>query len=183
MSESSRQEVKVVPYNPNWAVEYEKEKTELLKTLSPHIVAIEHVGSTSIPHQDAKPIIDIFAAVEPLFDAAVYANLLNPHGYDYAETGMVGRHLFAKAQAGIRTHHLHILPIEGFYQRKEFLFRDYLRAHPEFVQEYGAVKSKLAEEYDSDPDGYTRAKTDFIQRVHDLARTERGLPLENVWEE
>ncbi|MBB6670382.1 hypothetical protein H7C19_06745 [Cohnella nanjingensis] len=40
----------------------------------------------------------------------------------------------------------------------------------------------LAEQYDSDPDGYTRAKTAFIQRVDDLARTERGLPLQKVWD-
>ncbi|WP_420852159.1 GrpB family protein [Paenibacillus hamazuiensis] len=63
------------------------------------------------------------------------------------------------------------------------LFSDYIPVHPELVKEYGELKRKLAEQYDSDPDGYTRAKTAFIQRVHDLARMERGLPLENVWEE
>ncbi|MFD1675780.1 GrpB family protein [Alicyclobacillus fodiniaquatilis] len=183
MSESSRQEVNVVPYNPNWTVEYGKERTALLKILSPHIVAIEHVGSTSIEHQDAKPIIDIFAAVKPFHNHAVYESLLSPHRYHYAETGMTGRHLFAKAYNGVRTHHLHILPIEGFYQRNQILFRDYLRAHPAFVQGYGAIKRNLAKEYHSDSDGYTRAKTAFIQRVVDLARAERGLPLENVWEE
>ncbi|MCC3373736.1 GrpB family protein [Cohnella sp. REN36] len=174
--------VHVIPYRSDWSLEFEKEKERLLGILAPHVVAIEHTGSTSIPNQEAKPIIDIFAAVHTLLNEQVYENLLIHSGYRYIETGMTGRHFFAKEYAGARTHHLHILPLEGFYERKEFLFRDYLRAHPEFVKEYGELKRMLAEQYDSDPDGYTRAKTAFIQRVDDLARTERGLPLQNVWE-
>lgn len=53
---------------------------------------------------------------------------------------MTGRHLFAKEFAGERTRHLHILPIEGFHERKELLFRDYLRKHPDLVKEYGELK-------------------------------------------
>lgn len=30
---------------------------------------------------------------------------------------------------------------------------------------------------------YTRSKTEFIQSVVDAARTEKGLPLQNVWED
>ncbi|WP_397376174.1 GrpB family protein [Paenibacillus sp. sptzw28] len=76
----------------------------------------------------------------------------------------------------------HILPIDGLYERKEILFRDYLRADPGLVKQYGELKRLLAEQYHSDPDGYTRAKTDFIQQVDDLVRTQKGLPLRKVWE-
>jgi GrpB-like predicted nucleotidyltransferase (UPF0157 family) len=183
MSGQNHYLVKVVPYRPEWSREFEREKRNLLELLAPHVVLIEHTGSTSIPDQESKPIIDMFAAVNTLQHESVYAELLSRNDYRYIVTGMTGRHLFAKQSAGERTHHLHIVPAEGFYERKELLFRDYLRAHPELVKEYGELKGRLAEQYRSDPDGYTRAKTAFIQRVVDLARTERGLPLQNVWEE
>ncbi|GIO29521.1 MULTISPECIES: GrpB family protein [Paenibacillus] len=183
MSAPQHYAVKVVPYRSDWSTEFEKEKARLLEILAPHVVTIEHTGSTSIPDQDAKPIIDISAAVHTLLDEQIYGDLLSHSGYRYIDTGMTGRHFFVKEHEGARTHHLHIFPLEGFYERNELLFRDYLRAHPEFVKEYGELKRTLAEQYHSDPDGYTRAKTAFIQRVVDLARTERGLPLQNVWED
>lgn len=182
MSEQNHYEVKVVPYRSEWSLEFENEKVRLLEILSPHIVTIEHSGSTSIPNQEAKPIIDMFAAVHTLQNESVYEDLLSNSDYRYVATGMIGRHLFAKEFAGERTHHLHILPIEGFFERNELLFRDYLRAHPDLVKEYSVLKHLLAEQYHSDPEGYTRAKTAFIQYVVDLARTKRGLPLQKVWE-
>lgn len=124
----------------------------------------------------------MFAAVHPLLNESVYAELLSNSNYRYVVTGMTGRHLFAKESSGVRTHHLHILPLEGFHERNELLFRDYLRAHPDFVQQYGELKRLLAERDPTDPEGYTRAKTAFIQHIVDLARTERGLPLQKVWD-
>ncbi|MEJ8548557.1 GrpB family protein [Brevibacillus borstelensis] len=182
MSAQNQHIVKIVPYSSKWSLEFEKEKSWLLEALDPHIVAIEHIGSTSIPNQEAKPIIDMFACVEQLLNERVYADLLSHSGYRYIQTGMPERHLFVKEFAGQRTHHLHIMPIEGFYERNELLFRDYLRDHPHLVKEYGELKRALAEQYHSDNEGYTRAKTAFIQHVVDLARTKRGLPLQKVWE-
>jgi GrpB-like predicted nucleotidyltransferase (UPF0157 family) len=182
MSDQNHYKIRVVPYNLEWPLEFEKEKEKLLEILGPHVVTIEHIGSTSVPNQAAKPIIDMFAAVHTLLNEAFYEDLLGNSCYRYIETGMIQRHLFAREFAGTRTHHLHILPFEGFYERKELLFRDYLRVHPELVKEYCELKRILAEQYYLDPDGYTRAKTAFIQRIDDLARIERGLPLQNVWE-
>jgi GrpB-like predicted nucleotidyltransferase (UPF0157 family) len=181
MSAKQNNLVNVVPYSSDWTLEFEKEKERLLEILAPHVVTIEHTGSTSIPNQDAKPIIDISAAVHTLLDKQVYENLLSNSGYRYIGAFKIGRHFFAKEHAGARTHHLHIFPLEGFHERNELLFRDYLRAHPDFVKEYGELKRVLAEQYHSDPEGYTRAKTAFIQRVVDLARIERKLPIQNVW--
>lgn len=178
----NRYEVKIVPYRSKWPLEFEEEKQRLLHILGANIVAIEHVGSTSIPELDAKPIIDMFAGVHTLLHVEAYANLLRNSGYCHVETGMTGRHFFAKESEGERTHHLHILPIEGWNDRKELLFRDYLRKHPELVKEYAELKNRLAQQYHSDPESYTRAKTAFIQRVDDLARSERGLSLRNVWD-
>ncbi|MFC0216413.1 GrpB family protein [Paenibacillus chartarius] len=182
MSEQNRYAIHVVPYSSMWAKKFAEEKERLLGILAPRIVTIEHVGSTSIPNQEAKPIIDMFAAVPALLHEQVYEKLLSSSGYRHVTTGMAGRHLFIKETDGERTHHLHILPAGGFYERNELLFRDFLRSHPQLVKEYGDLKRMLAETYPTDHEAYTRAKTDFIQRVVDLARTAKGLPLQKVWE-
>lgn len=66
MSEQNHYIVKVVSYNSKWPLEYEKEKQRLLDILDSNIFTIEHTGSTSIPNQEAKPIIDMFAGVHTL---------------------------------------------------------------------------------------------------------------------
>ncbi|MER2640780.1 GrpB family protein [Escherichia coli] len=38
---------------------------KLLHFFGSHAVAIEHIGSTAIPNQRAKPVIDIFIGVSP----------------------------------------------------------------------------------------------------------------------
>ena len=43
--------------------------------------------------------------------------------------------------------------------------RNYLRAHPEVAQEYGALKKQLALRCVDDIDGYTAGKTDVILRI------------------
>lgn len=85
---------------------------------------------------------------------------------------------------GTWTHNIHILPFDdGFYARNEFLLRDYLREHPELVREYGEMKRRSAQYDGMTMEQYTRSKTEFIQAVVDAARTEKGLPLQNVWED
>ncbi|WP_433087707.1 GrpB family protein [Dactylosporangium sp. CA-052675] len=77
--------------------------------------------------------------------------------------------------------HLHIVTTASWPTRNERLLRDHLLRHPAARDEYGRLKQSLAA---TNPDGdtYTRAKTDLIQRLVDAARTERGLPLQPVWE-
>ena len=60
--------VKVVDNNPNWPQEFEAEKQRLIDTFGDKIVAVEHIGSTSILGLAAKPIIDIVAAVKSFDD-------------------------------------------------------------------------------------------------------------------
>jgi len=59
--------------------------------------------------------------------------------------------------------------------------RDYLRRNRADAAQYGALKRGLATR-SSDGVTYTTAKTAFIQRIVDAARTERRLPLISVWE-
>ena len=55
--------IEIMEYNPDWTKNFEEEKIKLLRFFGSHAVAIEHIGSTAIPNQRAKPVIDIFIGV------------------------------------------------------------------------------------------------------------------------
>jgi GrpB-like predicted nucleotidyltransferase (UPF0157 family) len=71
--------------------------------------------------------------------------------------------------AGVRTHHLHLVPVRSPQWIRTIAFRDYLRAHPAVAAEYGGLKRRLAQQYQFDREAYTEAKHPFIARVADLA--------------
>ncbi|TDL57179.1 GrpB family protein [Paenibacillus dendritiformis] len=176
--------IKIIKYDANWIHAFQLEKSRISSFLKGEAMAIEHVGSTSIPGQDSKPIIDIFVGVSPFKESAYYQSVFEAEHYKYVQTGMNGRYLFSKFSNGTWTHNIHILPYnDEFYMRNEFLFRDYLQKHPDLVREYSEIKKRTAKINGVTMEQYTRSKTEFIQRVVDAARTEKGLPLQNVWED
>ena len=170
--------IEIMEYNPDWTKNFEEEKIKLLRFFGSHAVAIEHIGSTAIPNQRAKPVIDIFIGVSPFAKLTFYQRIFNAKEYHHTPTDMTSRY-----SNEVWTHNLHVLPYnDGFYLRNEFLLRDYLREHPKLADEYGEVKERAAMENGSTMEAYTRAKTEFIQKVIDAARKEKGLPLQSVWE-
>ena len=50
--------VVVMPYDERWAQDFEAIASEIRDSLGELALAIEHVGSTSVPGLSAKPIID-----------------------------------------------------------------------------------------------------------------------------
>jgi GrpB-like predicted nucleotidyltransferase (UPF0157 family) len=50
--------------------------------------------------------------------------------------------------------------------RRRLAFRDYLRARPDEARRYEALKRDLAVRYPTDREGYTDAKTEFVEAVY-----------------
>ena len=156
-------------YSDQWAALFEQEKQRLQTALGGHALAIEHVGSTSVPGLAAKPIIDIAVAIADLSKVADCVAPLAELGYHYkGEYGLAGRHYFNKGNP--RTHHLHMALPTSDHWRNHLLFRDYLRRHPETVAEYASLKRKLAAQFQSDIERYTDSKAPFISGVLEAAR-------------
>jgi GrpB-like predicted nucleotidyltransferase (UPF0157 family) len=170
-------------YCDHWKREFECEQEILTRVLGKEVKAIEHVGSTSISGQIAKPVIDIILAVSPFHKIPYFEQKLNSENYRLNPTEMVDRYLFSKyCDEKIWTHNLHVLPFDnGFFLRNEILFRDYMRKRPDLVKRFNCMKKELAMKDFGSLEGYTKAKTPFIQEVVDLARIEKGLPRQNVW--
>ncbi|MBQ4584435.1 MAG: GrpB family protein [Bacilli bacterium] len=156
--------VKLEPYTNEWKNEFEKEKEGLSTLLNDFKVDIQHVGSTSIEGCCAKPIIDILIGIESLDFSEKLIALFLEHGYIY-KFNVPGEIYFKKQCDGLTTHHIHIAPIQGQVWKNQILFRDYLRLHPEKLQEYMELKQDLAIQYPDERDRYSKEKEDFILQI------------------
>ena len=74
------------------------------------------------------------------------------------------RELLRRPSAAHRTHHLHLVADPEELAR-HIDFRDALRADPQLAQSYAALERGAAAQLSGDREGYTAAKTPFIQKV------------------
>ena len=162
--------VRVWPYNPAWPARFDDERQVLQQAIGEFATGgIHHVGSTSVPWLDAKPIIDILVGVRDLQDAHPCIGLVAPLGYVHAPYRAAEMLWFCKPHPRHRTHHLHLVPVSSARFRDELRFRDYLRSHDQARAEYSRLKHNLAERFRCDRDAYTQSKTAFVQDI--LRRT------------
>ena len=152
-----------------WKEWYIEEEASLKNTLL-KIERISHIGSTAINSIWAKPIIDILVEAPKNCKLSDYKELIVRNGYicmfespdrisfnkGYTENG------FAE-----RVFHLHLRYVGD---NNELYFRDYLMEHPDVAKEYEKLKLTLWKEYEHNRDGYTNAKTDFIQNYTEKAK-------------
>lgn len=175
------QAVRVVDYDPDWPRKA-SDAADALRTAAPGLfVALEHIGSTAVPGLAAKPVIDLMAAVPALADVGPHEPALAALGFLPHDNGMTDRLLYVRADAGVRSHILHVVTRDSWPTRNQRILRDHLRAHPEEAARYAALKRALAAAGTPARD-YSRAKTALVQELTDRARAERGLPPEPVWE-
>jgi GrpB-like predicted nucleotidyltransferase (UPF0157 family) len=148
---------------------YKEEKARILAAIGHLGVVIEHIGSTAVIGLGAKPIVDIMVGLNCLSDAQLCFEPLGNLGYRYQpehEVTLPERRFFGKGEPpGEQHYHLHMVEKGGEFWKRHLAFRDYLRTHPETSRQYCELKKKLASEYGSDREGYTEAKTAFIESV------------------
>ena len=111
-------------------------------------------------------------AVRHLADTEECILLLPDIGYEYRPPGEVGipeRRYFEKGPPEKR-YHIHMAELTSDFWERHLLFRDFLRANPGVADQYCELKKELAAEYGSDREGYTEAKTPFIESVVARAR-------------
>jgi GrpB-like predicted nucleotidyltransferase (UPF0157 family) len=136
----------VSPYDPSWSREFTQIKKELEAALDGvPFVSIEHVGSTSIPHLAAKPILDIDVVATQEQLQAILEALQRPdlQLIYMGELGIANRHAF-RAPQKLPLRNLYVC-IEGSAAlRNHLAVRDLLRSDAGLRREYGVLKSELA---------------------------------------
>jgi GrpB-like predicted nucleotidyltransferase (UPF0157 family) len=156
--------VKLEPHTEFWRQLFAEEAARIREAVGEYILAIEHVGSTSIDGIAAKPIIDMAVSVEKAADGERCVAPLENIGYEYrGEHGIAGRFYFVKGEP--RTHHLHLVLATGDFWRSHLLFRDYLRANSSVAKEYEKLKIDLAKKFPDNRAAYLEGKNVFIENV------------------
>lgn len=154
--------VVVVPYDPAWAATYQHLKSAIWPKVQAFAVAIEHVGSTSVPGLAAKPIIDIDVVVLDSANSDLAVAALTEMGYQHVgNLGLEGREAM-KEPDGSPRHNLYVCLQDSEPYRNHILIRDHLLANPDAVREYGDLKLQLAAKFPDDIEGYIDGKTDFL---------------------
>ncbi|MBQ8229906.1 MAG: GrpB family protein [Clostridia bacterium] len=156
--------------NAGWENQFNEEKAVLETLLKDFKVCIHHVGSTAIGGIKAKDIVDILLQTETFTDMLKIADALSVNGYivmSKTETRISLNKGYTENGFADKVFHLH-LRLRG--DNDELYFRDYLREYPLVAREYERLKVGLAEKYKNDRDGYTQAKTEFIQKYTVLAK-------------
>lgn len=172
--------------DPRWAAWYEEEAAALRSILpSKYARRIHHIGSTAVQGIWAKPIVDILVEAAPDADLAGADEPLACAGFRCMSRSQ-DRRSYNKGYTvdgfAERVFHLHLCRAgvtdetasqEEVKRQDEVLFRDWLNAHPEDAKAYEALKLSLWKAYEHDRDGYTAAKSAFVQRILQMAKASK----------
>jgi len=157
--------VKLEPYNDKWSKLFDEERELLFSRLKELIIAIEHVGSTSIEGLFAKPIIDIAIGVSSLDVIIKLKEKVKALGYVEVPVSIDGKHVFARYNEKKITHFLHVMIYNQNLWIDQISFRDYLRSDLDAKIEYIKLKEKLANKYSNDVVSYTNEKKEFVDNI------------------
>jgi len=163
-------------YNPALKDQFNQITEVLQKTLGDLALAIEHIGSTSVPNLAGKPIIDIDVVISDYSVFPQVTEKLESIGYYHAgDWGIKDRECFKKIPGFDRPapltvpHHLYVCPQDSLEWQRQIAFRDQLRRNASYRQEYEEIKRDIARRSHDDIKIYTEIKArecrDFVERV------------------
>ncbi len=159
----------VVPYDEAWKSAFEEIKKEIEGAIGDLIIAVEHIGSTSVEGLSAKPCIDIDVIIKDyaIFDAVV--SKLEAIGYIHeGNLGIKDREAFKYSDKPyLQKHHLYVCPQYSEELYRHITFRDFLRSNPEAVKKYGSTKETAAQLFPDDIDKYIQYKSPCIEELYE----------------
>ena len=173
--EGRSREYGLAPSDPRWPARFESEAERIRGALGELVERLEHVGSTSVPGLDAKPIVDIQLSLASMIPRDVYIEPLTNLGYRWVVDPWTDDHeYFSRDEEGGRAFQIHACRSGSDWERRHLAFRDWLREHPSDADEYARLKRALAKQHPRDILAYIDGKTPFIRRIEALALAAAG---------
>ena len=152
-------------YSSNWIKDFADLQREIVNVLHGLEFNIEHVGSTSVPNLDSKPIIDIDIVYSNLADFEKIKFGLEKAGYYHnGNQGIDDRDVFKRNGKYTNEildkvkHHLYVCPINTKALERHILLRNFLRKNDWARLEYQKMKYELAEKANQDKNKYAELK-------------------------
>ncbi len=157
--------VLIAPYDPEWPAQFTSLGQNLRTALGDTALRIDHIGSTSVPGLDAKPIIDVQISVASFDTLEAFRGPIERLGFVYRAANPDLSKRYFREGVGERRTHIHVCRAGSWREQFALLFRDYMRAHAQDARRYARLKHALAQKYGDDRQGYTDAKSPFIWDV------------------
>ncbi len=156
-------------HDHGWADSYLAHRRRILEAVGDAALAVEHIGTTSVPGLAAKPIVDVVVVVADITAEEDHVERLVAAGYDLRvrEPG----HRLVRTPA--RDVHVHVYEHGDPAVEAYLLLRDRLRADPADRDLYERTKRDLMTRRWETMDDYADAKTAVIQVILARARAAR----------
>ena len=163
----------VSDYDSTWPERFHREAANVRAALGGAALAVEHIGSTSVPGLAAKPIIDILLVVEDSGDETSYLPALEEAGYvlRVRERDFHEHRMLRTADKGV---HLHVYSPDSPEVDRYLLLRDRLRENDEDRELYDRIKRELADGDWPTMQHYAEAKTEVVEGIISRAITARS---------
>ena len=152
-------------YSKSWVRSFADIKREIDKAFKGFDYTIEHVGSTSVPHLDAKPIIDIDIIYSTPSDLEEIKQSLEKLGYYHnGDQGIKDREVFKRNGKEANKcldnilHHLYVCPVNSIALERHILSRNFLRKNEWARIKYQQIKYALAEKANQNKRVYAELK-------------------------
>ena len=164
--------IQVVDYDPEWPHIFEREAARIRVALGDRALAIEHVGSTSVPGLAAKPRIDILLVLADTSDESTYAPDLEAAGYvlRIREPEWYEHRMFNGPDFDVN---VHVLPAGCAEVERMLAFRDHLRRDDADRALYQRTKRELAQREWRYLQDYADAKTEVVEEIMARAMASR----------
>lgn len=160
--------VVLVDPDPDWPRQFAAHEARIRAALGSDALAVEHIGSTSVPGLRAKPRVDVLVSVaDP--EAPDVVSRLEAVGYRLHVREPGHRCLVVPEGRG-HDANVHVWAADDPEVDRCLLFREQLRADPADRARYQARKEELAGELWTDVNHYAAAKGEVIESIIARAR-------------
>jgi GrpB-like predicted nucleotidyltransferase (UPF0157 family) len=153
-----------------WVRRYTREAEALARVFGEDAIAIEHIGSTSVPGLSSRPIVDVLVGLRGPGPDPERLRALRELGYRRVRL-REGRLYVCKGTPRIVTVHFAQWGSARWWRLVDF--RDALRSDEQLRRRYAWVKERFAS---AGPGGYSEAKRLFIQAELEQLAFERRRP-------
>jgi GrpB-like predicted nucleotidyltransferase (UPF0157 family) len=158
--------IEVVNYDPTWRQRFEqlrREYADAMAAAGVRVVAIEHIGSTSVPGLAAKPVIDCDIVVAEQDVSPASKTLVDLGFKPLGELGIPLRWAF-KEPLRLTATNTYVVVDGCLSLRNHLAVRDILRSDMILRHEYATVKRRVGAAA-ADIDEYGRGKNAIVQQI------------------
>ena len=167
--------IRLCPYDRRWPEQFRREAEKIRAALGDRALAVEHVGSTSVPGLCAKPILDILLLTADADREADYVPALTAAGYALRirEPDWFQHRMLRGTDPAVN---LHVFSAGCPEAARMLAFRDWLRTCRADRDRYAAEKQRLAARPWAYVQDYADAKTAVVGEILGRIRQAGLLP-------